>query len=159
MEENKEGKPNILVSACLLGAPTRYDGKSKKCPRIEELTRYFNVIPICPETDGGLEIPRPPSEIQGDRVVSKSGKDVTAEYNRGAEAALKTARRFHAKFCVLKERSPSCGANWIHDGSFTDRVIPGEGIAVRLLRENGFDVYSEDMLDKILDAYGKNGVR
>lgn len=156
MEGKKEEKPYILVSACLLGAPTRYDGKSKKYPGIEELTKYFNVIPVCPESDGGLEIPRPPSEIRGERVVSKTGKDVTEAYNKGAEGALSVAQRFHVKFCILKERSPSCGANWIHDGSFTDKVVPGEGITTRLLRRNGFDVYPEDMLEKILDAYAKN---
>jgi len=145
-------KPNILVSACLLGSKTRYDGKSKPYPSATALVEFFNVIPICPEAESGMVIPRPPSEIKGDRVYSEDGTDVTDFYKRGSSMALTTAKKFNVKFAILKERSPSCGSSFIHDGLFDDKVIPGEGITTRLLRQNGFDVFAEEKIPVILKA-------
>lgn len=154
MERKDNHKPYILVSACLLGSKVRYDGKSKPYPGIERLTEYFNVIPVCPECQGGLPIPRAPSEIiSGEKVMSKDGKDVSENYRIGAEETLKIAERFHPLFCILKERSPSCGTSWIHDGSFTDKVIPGQGITTRLLQAHGYDVYPEDKIPSIIEHY------
>src|SRR5574344_379654 len=106
--KQRDNKPYILISACLLGSKTRYDGKSKPYPSASALIEYFNVIPICPETDSGLPTPRDPSEIQGERVISKSGKDVTDFYIKGAELALKAAQKYNVKLAILKDRSPSC---------------------------------------------------
>ena len=86
-------KPKLLVSACLLGTPCRYDGKSKKNEAVCALAERFELIPVCPEVLGGLPTPRTPSERRGACVVRKDGRDVTAEYRRGAECALETARR------------------------------------------------------------------
>ena len=85
-------KPKLLVSACLLGTPCRYDGKSKKNEAVCALAERFELIPVCPEVLGGLPTPRTPSERRGACVVRKDGRDVTAEYRRGAECALETAR-------------------------------------------------------------------
>ena len=79
----------LLISACLLGVRCRYDGGSKPQPGVEELAGRYRLIPVCPEQLGGLPTPRSPSERQGDRVVSRQGRDVTAEYRRGAEEALR----------------------------------------------------------------------
>ena len=72
----------ILVSACLLGCPCRYDGQGKKHPEVEALrTRGHELIPVCPEVQGGLPTPRPPAERQRDgRVVNREGTDVTESY-------------------------------------------------------------------------------
>ena len=86
-------KPKLLVSACLLGTPCRYDGKSKKNEAVCALAERFELIPVCPEVLGGLPTPRTPSERRGACVVRKDGRDVTAEYRRGAECALETAQR------------------------------------------------------------------
>ena len=82
----------VLVSACLLGVPCRYDGQSKRHPLAQELCRRHRVIPVCGEIFGGLPTPRPPAEICGQRVVTREGADVTAAYRRGAEAVLELAR-------------------------------------------------------------------
>ena len=100
----------ILISACLLGCACRYDGKSKPHPLAQELARRGLVIPICPEQLGGLPTPRAPSEQQNDRVVSADGTDVTTQYRRGAEEALRLAALYGCTTAVLKERSPSCGS-------------------------------------------------
>lgn len=56
----------ILVSACLLGIPCRYDGQSKAHPLARALCEKHHVVPVCGEIFGGLPTPRPPAEIQGD---------------------------------------------------------------------------------------------
>ena len=97
----------ILVSACLLGVPCRYDGQSKAHPLARALCEKHHVVPVCGEIFGGLPTPRTPAEIQGDQVVTRDGRDVTETYRRGAEAAAQLARLTGAQAAVLKERSPS----------------------------------------------------
>ena len=76
----------LLISRCLLGDPCRYDGKSRplSAETLQALRARYDLIPVCPEVLGGLPTPRTPSERQGDRVVMKTGADVTEEYRRGA---------------------------------------------------------------------------
>ena len=137
----------LLVSACLLGAPCRYDGKSKPLAGIERLRETYELVPVCPEQEGGLPTPRTPSERRGEAVVMQDGTDVTAQYRRGAEAALKLCRREGCAAALLKERSPSCGSGTIYDGSFTHTLIPGDGVTAELLRQNGVRIYGESELD------------
>ena len=132
---------NILISACLLGLPCRYDGKAKPWPGAEELKKRHTLIPFCPECCGGLPTPREPSEIRGSRVVSRTGCDVTDAYRRGAEEALAMCRMFACRCAVLKEKSPSCGCGKIYDGTFTGTLTDGDGITAALLKENGIRVY------------------
>ena len=134
---------NILVSACLLGEPCRYDGKSKPCERVIALKDTYNLIPICPEVMGGLPTPRTPSEICGERVLMKDGCDVTENYNRGAQKALAIARENGCTVAVLKERSPSCGSGLIHNGLFDGGLVTGDGITTRLLKKEGIRVLGE----------------
>ena len=134
---------NILVSACLLGEPCRYDGKSKPCERVIALKGTYNLIPICPEVMGGLPTPRIPSEICGERVLMKDGRDVTENYNRGAETALAIARENACTVAILKEKSPSCGSGLIHNGSFDGGLVEGDGITTQLLKQNGICVLGE----------------
>ena len=116
----------ILISACLLGCACRYDGKSKPHPLAQELARQGLAVPVCPEQLGGLPTPRAPSERQGERVVSSLGADVTAQYRRGAEEALRLAELYGCTTAVLKERSPSCGSGAIYDGPRTGRESAGK---------------------------------
>ena len=111
---------NILVSACLLGTPCRYDGTGKLEPALERLrTQGHTLVPVCPEVLGGLPTPRPPAERQSDgQVVTREGGDVTAEYRAGAGGPW-AARAHGCTLAVLKERSPSCGRGQIYDGTFS----------------------------------------
>lgn len=136
-------KKNILVSACLLGTACRYDGKSKPCERVIALSNTYNLIPICPEVMGGLPTPRVPSEICGDRVMMKDGRDVTENYNRGAKQALEIARENECTVAILKEKSPSCGSGLIHNGLFDGGLVTGDGITTRLLKKGGIRVLGE----------------
>ena len=140
----------VLVSACLLGVPCRYDGQSKRHPLAQELCRRHRVIPVCGEIFGGLPTPRPPAEICGQRVVTREGADVTAAYRRGAEAVLELARLTGAEAAVLKERSPSCGSGEIYDGSFAGVRVKGDGVAAALLKAHGVEVYGESRIEELL---------
>jgi len=137
-------KKPILVSACLLGQACRYDGKSKPNEAVLALMEKFELIPVCPETLGGLSIPRLPSEIRGGAVVSENGADVTEFFVTGAMEALKIAKKYGCETAVLKARSPSCGSGEIYDGSFSGELTEGDGIAASLLKKNGITVYTED---------------
>ena len=141
----------ILVSACLLGCPCRYDGQSKQHPEVEALReRGHELIAVCPEVQGGLPTPRPPAERQADgRVVNREEIDVTVQYQRGAELALKTAREQGCELAILKERSPSCGSREIYDGTFSGKLVPGDGVTVQLLRQAGIKVLGESRVGKI----------
>lgn len=142
----------ILVSACLLGEPCRYDGKSKPCQSVIDLMSQHELIPICPEVLGGLSTPRTPCEIQGDGTVkSRDGRDASAEYALGAQKALQIALQHGCRLAILKERSPSCGSGAIYDGSFSQILKRGDGITTTLLKQNGITVIGErDLEDKIL---------
>ena len=133
----------VLVSACLLGCPCRYDGKSKPNPAVLALMDKHTLIPICPEQMGGLATPRPPAECKNGGVFTEAGADVTAQYRRGAEEALRLANLYGCTCAILKERSPSCGSGEIYDGSFSRHLIAGDGVTAALLKANGITVLGE----------------
>lgn len=135
---------NILVSACLLGLPVRYDGNAKCESWVEALAREHTLIPVCPEQLGGLSTPRVPCERVGDCVLSRDGNDRTAHFRKGAELALRIAQLNGCQVAILKQRSPSCGSKAVYDGTFTGKVVPGEGVTAELLRQHGIAVYSEE---------------
>lgn len=139
---------NILISACLLGQYCRYDGQTKGYPQVQALLGRddIHLIPVCPEQCGGLATPRPAAERQGKRVVTTNGSDVTAQYQRGAEAALYWARLFHCTKAILKEKSPSCGHGQIYDGTFSRTLTVGDGVTVELLRAEGLEIIGESDL-------------
>ena len=140
----------ILVSACLLGTPCRYDGKSKPCDAVIALSRYFELIPVCPEVMGGLSTPRVPAERTGDKVITENGKEVTKEYLLGAQNALRTAKENDCRIAVLKEKSPSCGKGRIYDGSHSRTLTEGNGTAAELLLKNGITVLGESEAERLL---------
>ena len=132
----------LLVSACLLGEPCRYDGRSKADARVLALAEKYELIPVCPEQLGGLPTPRVPSERSGERVITADGRDVTENYRCGAEAALALCVEGGCKAAVLKEKSPSCGCGRIYDGTFS----AGDGVTAELLKAHGIAVYGENGL-------------
>ena len=139
----------ILVSACLLGCACRYDGQSKPYPLAQELAKRGLAVPVCPEQLGGLPTPRNPSERRDERVVMNGGRDVTAEYRRGAEEALRLARLYGCTAAVLKEKSPACGCGRVYDGTFSGTRTAGWGVTAELLRESGVRVYGESELARL----------
>lgn len=145
----------ILISACLLGFECKYCGGSNKLPeqQLAALRERFRLIPVCPETAGGLPTPRDPSERLGDKVVSNQGRDVTAQYQKGAETALTLARRYGCKAALLKEKSPSCGSGQIYDGSFTGTLVPGDGVAAEELKKEGLIVFGESETDLLITVF------
>ena len=143
----------ILISACFLGYKVRFDGKDNlhDHPRLHKLIQKGCVISICPEVAGGLSTPRPPAEIKGDRVITTTEKDVTNEYQQGAQKALKLATHHGIKVALLKAKSPSCGNTHIYDGTFSRTLKEGMGITAKLLTDHGIRVFNETQIDEALD--------
>jgi len=150
----------LLVSACLLGQPVRYDGESNenKVNQLAEQLRQWQqegrIITVCPEVAGGLITPRPAAEIKGGdghdvldgkaKVVTNQGNDVSAEFIAGAQQALLLAQKHHANAALLAARSPSCGTGQIYNGEFKREVVNGDGVTVALLQRHGIQCFSPD---------------
>ena len=134
----------LLVSACLLGLCTRFDGESKASGRVMALAEQHCLVPVCPEQLGGLPTPRPASERRGQRVINRLGVDVTEAFARGAHEAYRIYSLCGCEAAVLKLRSPSCGKGQVYDGSFSGTLAPGDGVFAALLLEKGIQVYGED---------------
>lgn len=141
---------NLLISACLFGEKCRYDARDNLLDGLCKLKAKCRLFPVCPEVSGGLETPRNPSEIIGDRVVMNNGKDVTKQYKKGAELALRTALENGCDIALLKAKSPSCGSGKIYDGTFTSTLTDGDGITAALLKKHGIRVFNESQLDELL---------
>lgn len=140
----------ILISACLLGDPVRYDAKSKpiKSSIIQTWIRENRLIKACPETLGGLATPRPAAEINNDIIVTtRSGVNLSHEFRLGADATLSVCLEHNISIAILAESSPSCGSSFIYDGSFQKKKIKGEGITTQLLRQHGILAFSQFELE------------
>lgn len=145
----------ILVSACLLGNPVRYDGRSKTLDKneLDALLAQDRVIGFCPEVGGGLPVPRAAAEIQGGdghaviaesaRVVTQAEEDVTDYFLAGAQQALALCRQHDIDVAILTESSPSCGSGQVYDGSFKRNAISGSGVTTALLRQHGITVFNQ----------------
>lgn len=140
-----------LVSACLCGVNCKYSGGNNYNEECLELVKGGKAILICPEQLGGLTTPRCPAEIVGTidesgkaKVLTKEGNDVSENFFRGAEEVIKLVKSLNIKKAVLKESSPSCGVNYIYDGTFTGNKIQGQGITTSLLKKYGVQVISDE---------------
>lgn len=154
----------ILISACLLGRPVRYNGSGKPLadPRLESWQAEGRLVPVCPELMGGLPVPRPAAEIAGGsgddvlagraNVVTTTGEDVTSAFVAGARAALDLALRTGCRHALLVDRSPSCGSIQIYDGTFSARRIAGAGVTTALLVAHGIGVFGEAEIDRLAEA-------
>ena len=140
----------LLISSCLIGNNTKYNGKNNYIKEIEKLKLKYELIPICPEVLGGLSIPRDPSEINNDKVISINNKDVTKEFNIGANKALNVALLNNIKYALLKDGSPSCGNTYIYDGTFKNNKIDGIGITTKLLKSHNIKIYNENNINELL---------
>ena len=151
----------ILISACLLGEPVRYDGKSKaqSSPQLLQWQHEGRLVSFCPEVAGGLPTPRIAAEIVGGegadvlkqcaRVIDRTGADVTASFIKGAKLALDLCRQHNINIAILSARSPSCGDRQIYDGSFSATLKNGSGVTAALLAGHGIRVFNQTDLDQI----------
>lgn len=145
----------ILVSACLLGHPVRYDGKSVPLKEIEwllQLQQQNRLVIICPEQVGGLPTPRDPAERQQNKVITVNGQNVTAEFELGALNALRLCQQHDIKIALLKAKSPSCGNQQIYNGQFNNTLISSQGVTAELLTKHDIKVYSELEITQLLEA-------
>ena len=150
----------ILVSACLMGEPVRYDGRDNLVPN-DHLSRWRaegRLVVLCPESAGGLPTPRPPAEIEGGggsdvlrghaKVVTVEGEDVTPQFVIGAQIAVNKVLEYGVGMAVLKARSPSCGSLAVYDGSHSRTLKPGSGVTAAALERVGIAVFDEEHLDE-----------
>ncbi len=151
-------RPKILVSACLVGCCSRYDAAVLEITD-DGLSRWMEkglILPFCPETAGGLPTPRPPAEIAGGtggdvlagsaQVLNQRGEDVTENFITGARHAAAAVSLFDIRTALLKEGSPSCGITLIYDGSFSDKRVPGQGVAAARLAASKVALFAEGNL-------------
>ncbi|SEG02721.1 DUF523 domain-containing protein [Marinobacterium lutimaris] len=145
----------ILVSACLLGAEVRYDGKHNLIdhPVIARWKQEGRLVALCPEVLGGLPTPRPPAEVQSRfplLVTSRDGEDFTPQFLSGAEQASDIARAQGCCCALMKARSPSCGNRSSYDGSFTGRLISSPGVTANELIREGTPVFNEEEIEQLI---------
>lgn len=145
-----------IISACLCGVNCKYNGNNNLNERCLKLFKEGKAVLVCPEQLGGLQTPRNPVELNNiaDKVIeeegkaiSNSGEDVTKQFINGAYETLKIAKELGATRAILKEGSPSCGANYVYDGTFTGNKIKGKGITAYLLEKEGITVFSDEDLE------------
>ncbi len=154
----------ILMSACLLGQKVRYDGGDcqNNHSRLQGWLESKRIVTICPEMAGGLPTPRPPAEIQGGKtgfhvlqntavVATNLGEDVTQAFIDGAHKTLALAQKHNIRVAILKAKSPSCGSNYVYDGTFSRNLIDGHGVAAELLSQHGIKIFDEHQIDEALD--------
>ena len=139
----------IAVSACLLGENCKYNGGNNYNEKLVEFLKEHEVVGVCPEVLGGLPIPRMSSEIVEGVVRHKDGTSVDEEFRRGAKESLRIIKEMGAELVILQSRSPSCGVGIIYDGTFSKTLIPGDGVFVKLLKENGICVM--DVKDLLIE--------
>lgn len=146
----------IMVSSCLAGINCRYDGGNNRVEEIAEMVAHGKAIPVCPEVFGGLPIPRGCCEIvvneKGERrIQTKDGDDYTREFQEGARKSLEIAKVLDIDTAILQQRSPSCGYGKIYDGTFSGKLIEGNGFAADLFSENGIKVYNDKNYKEIFE--------
>lgn len=157
----------ILVSACLIGWPVRFDGGAKTLhhPLLARWAEEGRLVPICPETAAGLATPRPAAEIEAGadaeavaagaaRIVDAEGGDHSEAFREGARIAVATARVRGYRFALLTEGSPSCGVDLVADGTFSGRRTMGEGVVTRALRAAGVEVFSSNDVEALAARLG-----
>lgn len=142
----------LLISACLIGENCKYSGGSNALQgeQLRLLQLCYELIPVCPEQLGGLPTPRTPAERRGDRVITRDGRDVTAEFYAGAAQTLTITKNQKICKALLKSRSPSCGRDRIYDGTFTGTLIRGNGVTAQALIEQEISVYTEEEITRLV---------
>lgn len=134
----------VLVSACLIGENCKYNGENNASPAILEFLKDKEIVPVCPEILAGMPAPRPPVEVNGNRVLRKNGEDVTDAYCSGVCKAMQIAAQQPIDLVILKSRSPTCGVGQRYDGTFTGTLVNQSGLFAEVLQQAGYTVKSSD---------------
>lgn len=147
----------VIVSACLAGVACTHEAEAKTRAWAKDLVAQGRAVLVCPEMAGGLPVPRPASEIQGGdgtdvldgraHVQDEHGRDVTANYLKGAQVAAKLAKDHRAQLAILKARSPSCGCGRTYDGTFSGTLKDGDGVTAACLKREGLRVVTDEDVD------------
>lgn len=154
MELEKRGQVKILLSTCLVGVHTQWDGGTNRVDDLVELVRAGEAVFLCPEQLGGLTTPREPAEIEpgktardvlagSAKVLTKTGRDVTQQFVGGAQRVLAFCQEMGIETAVLAATSPSCGSKETYDGTHSGTLRPGKGVTAELLAQNGIRVYNQ----------------
>lgn len=161
--ERSSGRPKpkyeFVVSACLAGIKCTFKGKDNLNKEVAGLFKSSKALAVCPETAGGLGVPRERSEIRCGggidvldgraRVLSASGKDVTGQYVKGSLVLASMAKNLGIRRAILKSRSPACGIGGIYDGTFSGAIRKSDGVFAAALKREGFSIRREKA-----DAHG-----
>ncbi len=150
--------PRIIISACLAGLHTRYDGKAKQHPQLREIAERAVLVPMCPEILGGLGIPRPQCRFVGGdgaallreqaRVIDENGVDRTSFFLRAADECMRIVELVSPEIIIFKEGSPSCGVRRVDiEGSRQS----GCGVVTAKIRELNIVIISEE--DSLSDLF------
>ena len=137
----------IGISACLLGEKVRYDGTDKKNETLISLLEGNEIVSLCPEMEAGFSVPHEPLEIKDGIVLTSSGKDVSKKLLKGSQRCLEQAEG--CELLILKSKSPSCGIGKIYDGTFSGKLVEGNGLFVQLCQKKKVILFDENDLEKI----------
>ena len=140
----------LLVSACLVGDKVRYDGKGKFVPEVFDLKDHFDLLLCCPEFDAIKKAPRPKMELLKGSLFDEKGKDHTLAVLNSCENVVRLCRHLGVRYALLKSNSPSCGNEEIYDGTFSGKLVAGEGILTKELKKIGITVYNETQIRQLL---------
>lgn len=144
-----------IISACLCGVNCKYNSNNNYNEYCNKLFINGEAILVCPEQLGGLPTPRIPSEMNNradeilkgkGEILAKDGRDVTEEFLKGAKEVEEIAKKLNIEVAILKDGSPSCGVNYVYDGTFTGNKIKGRGLTAEILVQNGISIISENDL-------------
>ena len=143
-----QNRPPIMISACLLGIHSRYDGQNAPCGGLIGFVTSSPFIPFCPEQLGGLPTPRPPAMMKGGdgrdvlsgtaRIINSEGEDVTRAFRKGAQEAMRLAQLSGTSMAIMKDRSPSCGLRTPYCENPSGFGI---GITAALFESNGIKIF------------------
>lgn len=130
----------VLVSACLLGRNCKYNGGNNYNERVAAFIEDKEVVEYCPEVLAGMGIPRVPIEIVNGVLMDRNGSNVDEAMRQAVQKALEEIRQLGIDCAVLQSRSPTCGVNQVYDGTFSGKLIPGQGVFAKALIDAGIKV-------------------
>lgn len=159
----------ILVSACLVGRPVRYDGTAKTVSdaTLHTWREQGRLVVVCPEVAAGFGTPRRPAEIQWRRIGGDvlagtatirddAGTDVTSLFIEAAKHALEQAIEHECRYALLADGSPSCGSSYVYDGTFSGVRHQGSGVTATLLAQHGIRVYAPSQIEELASLIDLN---
>ena len=130
----------VLVSACVIGCYCRYDGNNNYNEAVAEYLKGKEILSICPEVLANMPIPRPCVEIVDGVAMDDKGNNVDSDYRKAAALALEKIKDEKIDLVILQSKSPTCGVNHIYDGTFSGKLIPGQGLFAKALIDKGYHV-------------------